>query len=180
MTSSYGQNFARDKTGAWFAWGNNFATNLAIATPGGVPRATPTFVEPAGGAGSRIVAVAPSAFTTCVLTAAGGVKCVGANQSWDSLPMGAGMLGSGSTDPALQVATLVDVVGLERGVTELVAGSESFCAKKADGAILCWGQNLWEQGDGGVESDLFIGELGAGLLATTGLAVPVPVVGFPE
>jgi len=101
----------------------------------------------------------------------GGVKCFGSNTPPSKTSFG--ILGSGDTTTDT-IAEPVDVVGLSSGVVELGAGLATTCARKADGAILCWGFN-------GADGDpLGGGQLGANIGSSTVMPVPVPVVGFPE
>ena len=94
--------------------------------------------------GSSFAAPAPSAGTlaaggdhTCLVTAAGGVKCWGANES--------GELGDGTTaDRATPVA-----VSALSGVARVAAGAAFTCAVSTGGALSCWGANeSGELGDG--------------------------------
>lgn len=84
------------------------------------------------------LAVAPSAWSTCVLTPAHGVSCWGYNMQ--------GQVGDGTTvnrpDPT-------DVIGLSSGVRSIGEGTWSECAIMDAGSVRCWGYNSTGQlGDG--------------------------------
>jgi alpha-tubulin suppressor-like RCC1 family protein len=80
---------------------------------------------------------------TCYLTAAGGVKCWGAN--------GDGQLGNGTTTGQ---KSPVDVIGLSTGVVAIAAGSYHTCAVTAAGTTKCWGDNYWGQLGIGTDSGI--------------------------
>jgi alpha-tubulin suppressor-like RCC1 family protein len=99
-----------------------------------------------------VVAVSAGDRHTCAVTADGGVRCWGANDT--------GQLGDG-TDAGR--ATPVPVAGLTSPIETVVAGEGHSCAVTAGHRAWCWGVN------GG-------GQLGDG--TTTDSRVPVAVAGF--
>ena len=91
---------------------------------------------------------------TCVVTAAGAVKCWGNNQF--------GYLGDGTTETR-DVPT--PVVGLDSGVVDVAVGVDHACALTDEGVVKCWGRNTYgEVGDGTTQMRL----------------VPVRVAGLPK
>jgi len=77
-------------------------------------------------------------FYTCLLTTNGGVKCMGKNNF--------GQLGDGTT---IDRESPIDVIGLPRDVSALVAGDNHACALMTSGGVKCWGRNYFGQlGDG--------------------------------
>ena len=93
---------------------------------------------------SDVTAVAAGTVYTCAMTAAGGVKCWGAN--------GFGLLGDGTTNGS---STPVDVcadaacTSALSGVAAVAAGAGHSCAVTALGGVKCWGVNgSGELGDG--------------------------------
>src|SRR5688500_19029379 len=96
--------------------------------------------------GSLVIATDAGAATiavgtqhTCMVTAAGGVKCWGDNSR--------GQLGAPSAGAFSPVP--VDVTGLASGVISVAAGGAHTCAVLNPSAVKCWGSNNAGQlGDG--------------------------------
>ncbi len=135
-------------------WGSNHDYQLGDGTR--QDRVTPVEVADIHG---DVRAAAAGEQHTCVLTAAGGVKCWGKNQD--------GQLGDGS---ALDKSKPVDVAGLSTGVTAVVAGANHTCAlMTSGGGVRCWGNNQDGQlGDGTTVSrntPIEVAGLGAGITA---------------
>jgi alpha-tubulin suppressor-like RCC1 family protein len=78
--------------------------------------------------------ITAGALHTCYLTAAGGVKCWGANTD--------GQLGNGTTTGQ---KSPVDVIGLSTGVVAIAAGRYHTCAVTTARTAKCWGDNLYGQ-----------------------------------
>jgi alpha-tubulin suppressor-like RCC1 family protein len=114
-------------------WGGNEEGQLGDGTR--LSRLTPVVVI---GLESGVIAVEAGKWHNCALLAGGGVKCWGSNYF--------GQLGNGTTEDRL---TPVDVIGLQSGVTSLVAGWGHTCALLVGGGVRCWGDNEFGQlGDG--------------------------------
>lgn len=115
---------------------------------------------------SGYVSVSTEYNYTCALSAAGGVKCWGAN--------GTGVLGNNTTTDSYTPVDVLSAVSTPlSGVTQLVTGSAN-CALITGGTVKCWGSN-------------FYGEVGIGttspnkkLMATdvTGLTGVVSIYGM--
>jgi len=124
---------ALTETGGVKCWGANGSGGLGDGST--ADRRTPVNTV---GLSSGIKALATGLGHTCALSAAGDVKCWGANNS--------GQLGDGSTTQRL---TPVDVVGLSGGIKAIAAGESHTCALTAAGGVMCWGYNFYGQlGDG--------------------------------
>ena len=128
-------------------WGNNEFGQLGDGT--NEDRTAPVDVV---GLTIGVATVSTGQHHTCVLTAAGGLKCWGAN--------GTGQLGDGTTTDR---NSPVDVPGLTGGIVAVSAGSNHTCALNMVGGLKCWGWN-------------FRGNLGDG--TTTRRIVPVDVDGL--
>ncbi|OYT93935.1 MAG: chromosome condensation regulator RCC1 [Burkholderiales bacterium PBB3] len=105
-------------------WGYNSSRQLGDGTT--TSRSVPVNVNLTGGS---VVSVGAGQDFTCAVTAAGDVKCWGANFF--------GQLGAGNTTAR---ATVGDVVGLS-GVTSISVGGSHSCAVTNTGAAKCWGYN---------------------------------------
>jgi alpha-tubulin suppressor-like RCC1 family protein len=134
-------------SGAATCWGYNADGRLGDGTT--YDSALPV---PVVGLGSGVTAIAAGVSHSCALTAAGAVKCWGAN-NW-------GQLGNASTTDS---AVPVQVSGLTSGVVAVATGFGYSCAVTGTGAARCWGYNG-------------TGQLGNG--STTGSSVPVQVTGL--
>ncbi len=111
-------------------WGNNsFGGQLGDTTLD--DHRTPVNVV---GLTSAISAITAGNAHTCALTAAGGAKCWGNNNS--------GQLGDSSM---MQRLTPVDVSGLASGLTSIAAGGDHTCAVTTSGGVKCWGFNGYGQ-----------------------------------
>jgi alpha-tubulin suppressor-like RCC1 family protein len=114
-------------------WGYNQKGALGDGTT--TDRVTPVDVQ---GLGSDNSAVSSGGGHACVLTAAGGVKCWGADEY--------GQLGDGKVVSRGTPAFAVGVTGGARGIS---AGWTHTCAVLTEGGVLCWGANGSAQlGDG--------------------------------
>ena len=113
-------------------WGDNRYGQLGDGTD--ISRAHAVDVV---GLGDKVVSVEAGENQTCALTAAGGVKCWGLNES--------GQLGDGTSEDSL---TPVEVMGLGSGVVSVSTKGMRACAVTAAGSVYCWGLNWIGQGDG--------------------------------
>jgi len=128
---------ARTTTGGMKCWGANGAGQLGNAST----TASPTPVDVTG-LTSGVAAITAGVDHSCALTAAGGVKCWGAD--------GNGQLGNGLTTNS---STPVDVTNLTAGVAVVATGGNHNCALVTAGGMECWGYNLSGQLGNGATSD---------------------------
>ncbi|MEP7096628.1 MAG: Ig-like domain repeat protein [Dokdonella sp.] len=125
ITAGTNHSCAITASGGIKCWGDNSAGQLGDGF--GTQRQTAVDVT---GLGSGVAAVTAGGNHSCALTAAGGVKCWGAN--------GSGELGDNSTTAR---STPVAVNGLGSGIAALSAGSTHTCAVTTGGGVKCWGSN---------------------------------------
>ncbi len=118
--------------GAW-CWGDNAAGQLGDGTR--TSRGTPMRVE---GITGTVVAVAVGGVHACALVDDGTLWCWGGNQY--------GGLGDGTNASRLRPAV---ARALDAPAVEVVTGQYHTCARTRDGAVLCWGLNMYGAlGDG--------------------------------
>lgn len=117
---------ALDSAGGVKCWGNNDSGQLGndsvISSP------TPVDVT---GLASGVTAIFAGGVETCAITAAGGIKCWGANSY--------GQLGDHTLINRL---TPVDVSGIASGAVAISVGGAHACAITAGSALKCWGWNM--------------------------------------
>lgn len=122
----------RDDGKVW-CWGRN--DNGQLGDGSTTQRNVPTLVNDNFGV---YLTVAAGSAHTCGMTDIGRPKCWGANSS--------GQLGDGSVTPRTTPAAIADITG---GMSKLAAGRNHNCAVRADGVVMCWGENGSSQiGDG--------------------------------
>jgi len=113
--------------GAVSCWGDNYYGQLGLAGMYGDPRSTPVTVSTTFTSAAEIVA---GGRHTCVRRSTGTVSCWGDNRD--------GQLGNGTFTTS---ATVVPVFGSLFDAVALTAGTSHTCARRASGAVACWGNN---------------------------------------
>ncbi|MBL8678381.1 MAG: hypothetical protein JNK05_04415 [Myxococcales bacterium] len=121
--SSFGHACARRSTGAVVCWGNNEYGQVGDNTLGNV-RLVPVAVAGLTDA----VSIAAGSGSTCAVRATGQVVCWGRNN--------VGQIGDGTSGISRRVPT--PVVGITDAV-EVGVGGWFACARRATGAVNCWG-----------------------------------------
>jgi alpha-tubulin suppressor-like RCC1 family protein len=125
VSASGGHSCALSSAGAVKCWGSGTAGQLG----NGISMSSLVPVAVTGlGSGVASISSPSTGASTCVVTAAGAVKCWGDNYF--------GELGNNSTTNS---AVPVDVVGLGSGVATVVAGVRNACVITTAGALQCWG-----------------------------------------
>lgn len=127
-------------SGALVCWGENYHAQLADGTR--IDRPAPITVPNL----TDIVEVAASTTHTCARRASGGVVCWGFNNS--------GELGIGTRGNILHFVPVA-----ARGLTdavELALGDRHTCARRASGAVVCWGRDLQGQLGNGAQSESWV------------------------
>jgi alpha-tubulin suppressor-like RCC1 family protein len=131
ISVGFGHACAVRSDGALFCWGDDASGDLGIDS-------TYTETAPVQVPLSHVEQVAAGGSHTCALVRTGAVYCWGDN--------GYGQLGTGSKDR--QVSVPVRVRDLPAAVA-ITAGENQTCALLQQGALRCWGDNLFGQlGDG--------------------------------
>ncbi|MBX3012891.1 MAG: hypothetical protein KF832_15355 [Caldilineaceae bacterium] len=114
-------------------WGGNYAGQLGDGST--TRRTTPVDVITLN---RNVAALTAGGAHTCALLTTGAIKCWGSN--------GSGQLGNGTSSIR---TTLIDVVGLSSGISQVYAGGDTSCAVTTGGGAKCWGENGYGQiGDG--------------------------------
>jgi len=114
---------ALSRGGGVKCWGSNGRGQLGDGTT-----TDSSVAVTVSGLSSDVTAIAAGDEHTCALTAGGGVKCWGLNDT--------GQLGDGTKSDS---SMPVDVVGFTSGVSAIAAGGLGTCALVVDGGIVCWG-----------------------------------------
>lgn len=114
------------RDGTIMCWGDNAYGQLGDGSTD--LRVTPRLVL---GLPSPATAISAGDHHTCAILAAGELRCWGANMS--------GQLGNGYHQNTSAPST---VIGLDKNVASVTAGSNHTCAISTAGRTLCWGENV--------------------------------------
>jgi alpha-tubulin suppressor-like RCC1 family protein len=114
--------------GTVWCWGESIYGQLSVAS---VTNHAPSPVQIPGV--TTATQLTTGKYHTCVRTAAGGVRCWGANHPY-------GQVGGGPVSSLVTVAIT--------GVSEVRAGGFHTCARLTTGAVSCWGWNQYGQSGG--------------------------------
>ena len=125
ITTGGGTSCALTVGGGVKCWGSNWKGQLGDGTT--TARLTPVDVS---GLASGVTAIATHNYSTCALTAGGGVKCWGFNEF--------GQLGDGTTTDS---SVPVDVSGLASGVSAISVAGLANCVLTFSSGVKCWGSN---------------------------------------
>lgn len=148
-------------SGALKCWGINDYGQLGDGTTSN--RSAPIAVV---GLAGGVQMVSTGLLHTCVITASGGVKCWGENQS--------GALGDGTWTQRL---TPVDVVGLSNGARAVSAEFQDTCAVLDSGGVKCWGTNdYYPLNNGNWHTPVDVVELGHDVRAVSNGGYPTCVL----
>jgi len=110
-------------------WGKNNSGQLGDGTK-------TMSTEPVSVTGlTDVIAISAGGEHTCAITKDGGLRCWGKNLY--------GRVGDGSSTRL--ILTPVDVVGVNKDIISISAGSEHTCALSTNGEAKCWGNNNYGQ-----------------------------------
>lgn len=129
------------RSGAAYCWGYNYHGQLGDGI--GINSTVPVAVA---GLGSGVASVFARGDTSCALMSSGALKCWGINNFGQ---LGNGLYGQGQYSNAV-----VDVIGMNTGVSKVSIGVYSICAEKS-GVWKCWGSNQLSSALGNGEKIFF-------------------------
>ncbi len=138
--------------GAALCWGYNSSGALGDGTK--VSKNLPTPVTGLGTAGSGVLKIAPSRYSTCALLTGNIVKCWGDND-FGQLGIDSA-LPSNSTTP---LQTSLSALDADESVVEIGTGEDHACLRTDKSNVYCWGRNS-------------SGQLGSGILGGSNVQKP--------
>ncbi len=118
----------RQGSGAMDCWGRQFRGEMGIAAPLNGIQTTPALAVT--GASAVAISGGGASQSTCFVTAAGGLNCLGSGAG--------GLLGDGRsyTDTTHRMQ---GVLGLPRPIVEVALTDRNACARHQSGTVYCWG-----------------------------------------